>query len=136
MSRLDRAGLTRLRAELAAKREHERSVDGLIEVIVGMGTSGIASGAREAMDAVTDELREQNVTGVRVSPAGSLGMDHAEPTVEVRMAGMPDTIYGKVDPETARRIVRKHILGGTLVNDHVFDRPSVDILGETSGSGA
>lgn len=136
MNKLDRDGLARLRAELLDKRSKERDADGLIEVIVGMGTSGIASGAREAMEAVNEELREQTVTGVRVRQAGSLGMDHAEPTVEVRMAGMPDTIYGKVDPETARRIVRKHILGRTLVNDHVFDRPSVDILEDKRDSGA
>lgn len=136
MKKLDRKGLAHLRAELAATHARERDSDGLIEVIVGMGTSGIASGAGEAMQAVTEELREQNVTNVRVRQAGSLGMDHAEPTVEIRMAGMPDTIYGKVDPETARRIVRKHILGRTLVNEHVFDRPSVDIVRETSESGA
>lgn len=135
MKKLDRKGLARLRSELAAKHAAERG-EGLIEIIVGMGTSGIASGAREAMEVVSGELREQGVTNVRVKQAGSLGMDHAEPTVEIRMAGMPDTIYGKVDPETARRIVRKHVLGGSLVNDHVFDRPAVDILRETSKSGA
>lgn len=136
MKKLDRTGLARLRTELLAKHDEERNTRGLVEVIVGMGTSGIASGAREAMEAVAEELREQNITNVSVRQAGSLGMDHAEPTVEIRMAGMPDTIYGQVDPETARRIVRKHILGRSLVNDHVFDRPSVDIVRETSESGA
>ena len=59
---------------------------------------------------------------------GSLGLDHAEPTVEIRMPDMPTVIYGKVTPEVAAKIVRKHILGKTLINDHIFDRPAADIV--------
>jgi NADP-reducing hydrogenase subunit HndB len=47
------------------------------------------------------------------------------------MEGMPDTIYGNVDAKTARRIVQNHILEKKLVDGHVFDRPSRDILKET-----
>jgi NADP-reducing hydrogenase subunit HndB len=44
------------------------------------------------------------------------------------MPGMPDIIYGKVDPETAVKIVRKHILGKVLINDHILDKPAADIM--------
>ena len=43
------------------------------------------------------------------------------------MPGMQDIIDGKVDPETAVKIVRKHLLGRTLVNDHIYDRPAADL---------
>ena len=59
-----------------------------------------------------------------------MGLCYVEPTVEVKVPGMPDTIYGNVDADTARRIVRKHILGGKLVNEHIFDRPAKDIIKE------
>jgi len=98
-----------------------------MEIIVGMGTSGIASGAKATLQAFRDELEEQQLRNVRLRQTGSMGLDHAEPTVVVKAPGMPDIIYGKVDAETARKIVHKHIMGQVLLNDHIFDRPSPDI---------
>jgi len=98
-----------------------------VEIIVGMGTSGIASGAKATLQAFRDEIEEQQLGGVSLRQTGSMGLDHAEPTVEVKAPGMPDVIYGKVDPETARKIVHKHVMGQVLLNDHIFDRPSPDI---------
>ncbi len=57
-----------------------------------------------------------------------MGLCHAEPTVEVVAPNMPRIIYGGVDDKIARDIVKKHILGGVLINEHVFDRPAVDIV--------
>ncbi|MFP4113644.1 MAG: (2Fe-2S) ferredoxin domain-containing protein [Spirochaetota bacterium] len=99
-----------------------------IQVIVGMGTSGIAAGAKETLAAFQKELEEQELTNVSLRQTGSLGLDHAEPTVEIRMPEMPRVIYGKVTPEIAAKIVRKHILGKSLINDHIFDRPAADIV--------
>jgi len=98
------------------------------QIIVGMGTSGIAAGAMATLDAFVSELDAHGLTEVRVRQTGSLGLDHAEPTVEIRTPEMPPVIYGKVDPETARKIVRKHIMGKTMINDHIYDRPAVDLV--------
>ncbi len=99
-----------------------------IQVIVGMGTSGIAAGAKDTLAAFLTELEQHGLSNVSLRQTGSLGLDHAEPTVEVRMSDMPTVIYGKVTPEIAEKIVRKHILGKTLVNDHIYDRPAADIM--------
>lgn len=99
-----------------------------IQVIVGMGTSGIAAGAKQTLAAFLAELEHHALANVSLRQTGSLGLDHAEPTVEVRMPDMPDIIYGKVTPEVAEKIVRKHIIGKTLVNDHIYDRPAADIV--------
>ena len=99
-----------------------------VQIIVGMGTCGIAAGARQTLDAFQDELGLHNLRDVVVKQTGCMGLCHAEPTVEVIMPGMPTTIYGQVNEEIARQIVRKHLLGGVLVNHHVFDRPAVDII--------
>jgi NADP-reducing hydrogenase subunit HndB len=37
-------------------------------------------------------------------------------------------IYGTVNAEVARTIVRRHIMGKELVNEHIFDRPAPDIV--------
>jgi NADP-reducing hydrogenase subunit HndB len=100
-----------------------------VQIIVGMGTCGVAAGAQQTLAAFLDEMgRHNNLQDVVVKQTGCMGLCHAEPTVEVVMAGMPPTIYGRVDEEVARDIVRKHLLGGMLVNHHVFDRPAADIV--------
>jgi len=121
------------RDELVNLREQKRAELGIGEadasrsyVLVGMGTSGVAAGARLTFAALRTELEFHGLTDVVLKQTGSLGLDHAEPTVEVRMPGMPPVIYGKVDPTVAAKIVRKHLLEKSLVNAHVFDRPAVE----------
>ncbi|ADN02316.1 hypothetical protein STHERM_c13760 [Spirochaeta thermophila DSM 6192] len=99
-----------------------------IHIVVGMGTSGIAAGAKETLDAFLRIIEEKGLTNVAVRQVGGFGLDYAEPTVEVIMPGMPRVIYGKVTPDVARRIVEDHILGGKLVENHVYDRPAADIV--------
>jgi NADP-reducing hydrogenase subunit HndB len=99
-----------------------------IHVIVGMGTSGIASGAKTTLNAFVDELNDQGLSDVSVRQVGGMGLDHAEPTVEIRMPGMPRVIYGRVDATLARRIVHEHIIGHKLVDEHIYDRPAADIV--------
>jgi len=99
-----------------------------VQVIVGMGTSGIAAGAKETLNAFIEELKSQGLSNVTVRQVGGLGLDHAEPTVEVRMPEMPTVIYGKVTATVARTIVRRHIMNKELVNEHVYDRPAADIV--------
>ena len=124
--------------ELRAMREKgqkamDRRVGGdkSIEIIVGMGTCGIAAGAKEALNAFVDELNSKDIRNVLIKQVGCMGFCHAEPTVEIKMDGMPDIIYGNVDAEVARKIVHSHILEKKLVDKHVFDKPSKDILKET-----
>ncbi len=122
--------LRKLREE-QKKSLSRRSTDNKdIQIIVGMGTCGIAAGAKETLDAFMEELDEQDLSSVKVTQTGCMGLCYVEPTVEVIMPDMPDVIYGKVDPEIARKIIRKHVLNKTMVNDHVFDRPAADIVEE------
>jgi NADP-reducing hydrogenase subunit HndB len=114
----------RKRQELEMRDPDSKSVS----VVVGMGTSGIAAGAKDTLAAFVNELEELGLTHVSVRQTGSLGLDHAEPTVEIQMPDMPRVIYGNVTPEVAVKIVRKHIMGKSLINDHIFDRPAADIV--------
>jgi NADP-reducing hydrogenase subunit HndB len=101
-----------------------------IQVIVGMGTCGIAAGAKVTLDAFINALdTEKLVDQVLVRQTGCMGLCHSEPTVEVIVPGMPAVIYGKVDAATAGDIVRKHIVGRELLDNHILDRPAADIIG-------
>ncbi|MCF7817619.1 MAG: hypothetical protein K9M54_07035 [Kiritimatiellales bacterium] len=98
------------------------------QIIIGMGTCGIAAGAKEAFDAFLDELNSHDVKDTRITQTGCMGLCFSEPTVEVAVPGMPRVIYGNVDGKVARRIVKEHIIGKALVSDHIFDKPAADII--------
>jgi NADP-reducing hydrogenase subunit HndB len=102
-------------------------------IVVGMGTCGIAAGAKAALDAFLEALDEKGITNVSVTQTGCMGLCYVEPTVEVLVPGMPDVIYGKVDAQTAKKIVEQHIIGKQLVTDHIFDRPAADIIKKDGG---
>ena len=100
-----------------------------IHVIVGMGTCGIAAGAKLTLDAFLRALDENKlVDSVLVRQTGCMGMCHSEPTVEVIAPGMPSVIYGMVDAEAARDIVSKHIIGRQLLDNKILNRPAADII--------
>lgn len=122
--------------ELAALREKKktelsrRDANKSVRINIGMGTCGIAAGARETFNAFIDELDKVGFGDAVVTQTGCLGQCHSEPSVEVHMPGMPDIVYGKVDQETARKIVRKHVQEKAMIQDHVYDKPSSDIVKE------
>jgi NADP-reducing hydrogenase subunit HndB len=100
-----------------------------IQVIVGMGTCGIAAGAKTTLDAFINALDEKKlVDSVMVRQTGCMGLCHSEPTVEVISPGMPSVIYGNVDADVAKEIVQKHILGHELLDNHILNRPAADIM--------
>ena len=109
----------------------KRDSDGKqIQVIVGMGTCGIAAGAKVTLDAFLGSLDEKKlVDSVLVRQTGCMGLCHSEPTVEVVVPGMPTVIYGKVDAKVAKEIVEKHLIGRKLLDNHILDRPAADIVG-------
>jgi NADP-reducing hydrogenase subunit HndB len=100
-----------------------------IQVVVGMGTCGIAAGAKVTLDAFIKCLDDNKlVDTVLVRQTGCMGLCHSEPTVEVIAPGMPAVIYGKVDAAVAKEIVKKHIMGRELLDNHILDRPAADII--------
>jgi NADP-reducing hydrogenase subunit HndB len=124
--------LDQLRALRAQKQEElgKRNVEGKdIQVIVGMGTCGIAAGAKQTFDAIVAALEKHNMAGkVVVRQTGCMGLCYVEPTVEVVMPDMPTVIYGKMTSDVAEELVVKHLIEHSLLDSHIFDRPAVDIV--------
>jgi len=102
-----------------------------IQVIVGMGTCGIAAGGKEILDAFLSGIDSGGlVDNVVVRQTGCMGMCHSEPTVEVIVPGMPAVIYGNVNsPAVVTEIIEKHIVARELLDGRILDRPAADILG-------
>jgi len=121
--------------ESKKKEINRRDVsDKKTQIIVGMGTCGIAAGAKDTLNTFLDELDDEDMQHIVVKQSGCMGLCYAEPTVEIISPEMPTVIYGKVDPEIAKKIIRKHIHGKVLINDHIYDRPAIDIV-EAEGKG-
>jgi len=111
--------LKRLREEALEKRK-VKSASGQAQVIVGMGTCGIAAGARDTMKAILETIQSENLEGIIVTQTGCIGLCEKEPIVQVIIGEKPKVTYGKVTPDTARRIMKEHVVSGKVVEDHVI----------------
>lgn len=92
------------------------------KIIVGMGTCGIAAGAREVMLALVDELQKKNLADVVVTQTGCAGLCEKEPLVEVIRPGQPKITYGYMTPEKARQMITSHIVNGQVIGEYVIAR--------------
>ncbi|KUK39643.1 MAG: NADP-reducing hydrogenase subunit HndB [Synergistaceae bacterium] len=95
---------------------------GRTRIIVGMGTCGIAAGAREVMTAILAELEKRGIKDVAVETTGCIGMCQFEPLVDVIRPGEPRITYGNVSPEDVPRIIAEHLINGNVVTDKVIGR--------------
>lgn len=128
MAKMTLEELRKLRADKKRALD-KRDVEGKnAQIVVGMGTCGIAAGAKQALDSFLTTIDENNLTNVAVTQTGCMGLCYVEPTVEVIVDGMPNVIYGNVDAKVAARIVKEHVMNKQMVSDHVFDRPAADII--------
>ena len=128
MAKMTLEELRNLREAKKKEMTQRDSNDKSAQIIIGMGTCGIAAGAKEAFDAFLDELSSHGIKDTKITQTGCMGLCFSEPTVEVDVPGMPRVIYGNVDGNVARRIVREHIIDKALVSDHIFDKPAADII--------
>ncbi len=101
--------------ELREMSEHPESI---IQIKVAMATCGIASGAKELMEYLIDELRKRRINAV-VTQTGCMGYCYAEPTIEITMPGQKPVVYGYVDNNKADEIMEKHIIRGELVDGSI-----------------
>ncbi len=111
--------LKRLREE-ALEKQKMKTAEGKAHVIVGMGTCGIAAGARETMKAILNYIETENLSGIVVTQTGCIGQCEKEPIVQVAIGDQPKVTYGKVNAEAARRIMKEHVEAGHVVQDHVI----------------
>ena len=112
--------LKRVREEALEKRA-KTAVTGKAQVIVGMGTCGIAAGARETMKAVLDYIESEKMEGILVTQTGCIGLCEQEPILQVVRGDEEKVTYGKVDSEVAKRILKEHVADGKIVKDHVVN---------------
>jgi len=111
--------LRKLREE--AQRDLKVRLETGTKIIVGMGTCGIAAGARETMHAILEELKKREIEA-HVTTVGCIGMCVREPLVDIEQAGKPRVTYGNVMPDMVPRLIEEHLIKGHIVEEWVVGR--------------
>ncbi len=94
-----------------------------LEIIVGEGTCGRASGSTEVL-----ELFQKNAPDASIRTVGCVGMCHAEVMVEIRQ-DEKSYMYGNVDKKGVSKILKYHRGEGDLPEDLVLtssDNPDTE----------
>ena len=115
----------------AGKRGLAALIPSRIKIMVGMATSGIASGAQDVFNALAAEIKKRKLA-IILSPTGSMGMDCMEPLVDVLEPGKPRLAYGKMTVKKAPALLDQ-IAKGTIEAIKPFyrmDEEEFIVLGE------
>ncbi len=107
--------------DAAQKKVTMRGKNKGTRVLVGMATCGISAGARPVMNKFVEEIANNEIEDITVTPVGCIGECAIEPIVEI-LEGEKRTTYCRVDVRVAERIVKEHILGGKVVEDYVIGK--------------
>ncbi len=111
--------LKKIRDEALKKRDI-KTADARVQIVVGMGTPGIAAGARDTLKEFLSIIEEKALTDVVVRQTGNFGLDSMEPVVQIIIGDAKPVTYGKVTPFAARQIMEEHVIGGTIVQANVI----------------
>jgi NADP-reducing hydrogenase subunit HndB len=93
-----------------------------VELLVGMATCGIASGARKTMNKLIDELDKRDIDNVKVIQVGCMGYCHSEPTVQVNVPGQDPILYGPVTEDRVDELIEKHLINHEIIEELVINK--------------
>lgn len=91
------------------------------QISIAMGACSIAAGAREAMNAMLDEIKLENLSGILLTQTGCIGLCEEEPTVQIQIGDQPKVTYGRVSPDIAKQIVKEHLASGKILQDYKIE---------------
>jgi len=97
-----------------------REGTGRAKVTVHMGTCGIASGARDIMDALMEEIEAKGITDVIVTTSGCAGLCSREPMATVELPDKPPVKYVDLTKNKIIKILSEHVMDGKIVNEYAL----------------
>jgi NADH:ubiquinone oxidoreductase subunit F (NADH-binding)/NAD-dependent dihydropyrimidine dehydrogenase PreA subunit len=103
---------------LAVRREEARTrwvqkLDADLYITVGMGTCGVAAGAKDTLAAIEAELAARNLRAV-LGQVGCVGMCSYEPMLELQAKGKPRLNYGNATAGNVREIFASYFAAAPL----------------------
>jgi NADP-reducing hydrogenase subunit HndB len=91
-----------------------------VKITVHLATCGIAAGAREVVNALVEEMAEEDRPHIKMQTSGCIGRCSTEPNVTVQIEGAEPVIYQKMNGEKMRRVFREHVLKGVAQSEWVL----------------
>lgn len=115
------AELQAIKDSLQSQMDLRNEAHASTKVVVGMGTCGIAAGARPVVTAFSDTVQELKLHDVSVTLTGCFGICSQEPVVEVTTPKDGKVTYVKMTPEKAKRVVEEHLVKGNVVTEYTIE---------------
>ncbi|MGC9975302.1 MAG: NADH-ubiquinone oxidoreductase-F iron-sulfur binding region domain-containing protein [Syntrophales bacterium] len=95
--------------------------------MVGMATSGIASGAQEVYNALEVEIQKRKLDFV-LSKTGAMGMDCIEPLVDVLQPNKPRLAYSKMTAKKVPEVIDQIVKGAMNGNKPTYRMDEEDFI--------
>jgi NADH-quinone oxidoreductase subunit F len=86
----------------------------MTEVLVGLGSCGLAAGGLKVYQRFAELLGQDGSVGT-LKKTGCIGMCYAEVLVEVRDEDNRSTFYGNISPDKVGRIIESHLKNGEVI---------------------
>jgi NADH-quinone oxidoreductase subunit F len=87
-------------------------------VVVGLGSCGVAAGARKVRDALARSLGDLGIE-TPVGITGCIGLCHREPLVELESPALGRCLYGDVTEEVVPELVTAHFREQRVLAEHL-----------------
>jgi len=88
-------------------------------ILIGLGTCGIAAGAKQVFNYLT-EMKEEYNYPIQICPTGCIGMCVLEPMVEVIDRSGQHTMYVQVDEQKMKEILHQHIKNNVVLDQYTL----------------
>ncbi|QNB48083.1 (2Fe-2S) ferredoxin domain-containing protein [Thermanaerosceptrum fracticalcis] len=109
--------LKKIKEETRERMALREAKEGQVRVTVGMGTCGIAAGAREILNILLEEINKRNLPWVAVLTTGCPGICKKEPIVQITESEGTTYTYGEMTPERVKIVVARHLVNKQPVWD-------------------
>src|SRR5690554_1902519 len=105
-----------LQKEMSARNSADKA-----KIIIGMGTCGIAAGARDILQAVLEEIEKRDLD-IIITQTGCIGMCEKEPLLDVKLPGKERITYGNLTEKDVEKIIVEHVINGNVVEEFAVAR--------------
>jgi NADH-quinone oxidoreductase subunit F len=105
-----------------------------IQVYIGQGSCGIASGAKKTA-AEFDKIAKQKGLNISIKPTGCIGICYLEPIVDIVNKDNKLTRYTRVHPKQVAEIIEKHIVESGIATEYEISESGKDFLNKQTRIG-
>ena len=134
MKKITIKSLAKTKARIKVEKDRLRQKK-KINIIIHMGTCGIASGAQKIMNVILKKIEQLNLLHeIGLYKSGCIGLCGKEPLVTIEICGEEPIIYQEMNQEKILEVLDKHILSGKPIAKFALARGRQDQVKERINS--